>query len=219
MAFIISVACGPFHGTERDIPASFISYFRTARRLCFSGLGRRPSSIRSASVHSSRTEATASRARRIKARMRHFATSAQSSHARKAVTLAQGVIANGPSIARIMSATDTWDGCAASRCPPAGPRRLSSRPWSRSCVRIASRNLRGTSAAFASSVALVQSLAAFSSANTRVARTAYFARLVSNAWLPKSGMAAPDSYQSNGNPAVINIAFTHRRGACSFLAK
>ena len=187
MTFMISVMCGPFHGLIPIFQASSVGYFRAGRLLCFSRVGRRPSSTRSASVHSSSTEATASRARRIKARMRHFATSAQSSHARKAVTLAQGVIANGPSIARITSATDTWDGCAASRCPPAGPRRLSSRPWSRSCVRIASRNLRGTSAASASSVALVQSLAAFSSANTRVARTAYFARLVSNAWLPKSG--------------------------------
>jgi hypothetical protein len=137
------------------------------------------------------------RAQRIKARMRHVARSAQSSQARKAVTLAQGVMARGPSTARITSAADTSDGCAASRCPPAGPRRLSSRPWSRSCVRIASRNLRGTSAASAKAEALVQPLADFNSASTRVARRAYFARLVSTLWLSTS--------EKNGSHIPTNV--------------
>ena len=202
------------------IDLTVAGYFRAGRfGFCSSMAGTRPSSIRSAKVHSSKTEATASRARRIKARIRHFVTSAQSSQARKAVTLAQGVIASGPSIARITSAADTWNGCEANRCPPAGPRRLSNRPWSRSCVRIASRNLRGTSAASASSVALVQPLAAFSSANTMVARTAYFARLVSTVWLSDEGNC--DTHTPSelvGNLVAINMAFTHRRAARCILA-
>jgi hypothetical protein len=109
------------------------------------------------------------------------------------VRLAQGVSAIGPSTTRMMSAAVSISAGERSRWPPTAPRRLSTKPLSRNCTRMASRNLRGIAACSAMTWALFQAPLACMSPSTRAARRAYLARLDSISIYPKYLLNPPVS--------------------------